>query len=325
MDSGPDPARALLEVRGLSKSFGALRALENVDFTLRAGEIHALLGENGAGKSTLVKVVTGVLARDGGVVRLDGIDIAPRSAKAALDAGIATVYQEVNLLPNLSVAQNLFLGRQPTRFGVVQEGEMRRRAKVLLAEFGLHVDVAARWLTLDEPTSSLDRHEVEILFRVMRQLAGRGIGIVFVSHFLDQVYEISDRITVLRNGRLIGERETASLPRLELIRMMLGRELAETTSERAAARPHQPREVCASFEGYGKAGYLAPFDLELRHGEVVGLAGLLGSGRTETARLVFGAERADIGQVKVEGVPVRLQSPRDAVRYGFGYWPAGRQ
>jgi simple sugar transport system ATP-binding protein len=348
MDSGPDPARALLEVRGLSKSFGALRALENVDFTLSAGEIHALLGENGAGKSTLIKVVTGVLARDGGVVRLDGIDIAPRSAKAALDEGIATVYQEVNLLPNLSVAQNLFLGRQPTRFGVVQEGEMRRRAKVLLAEFGLHVDVAmslgeysvavqhviaiaravdlsARVLILDEPTSSLDRHEVEILFRVMRQLAGRGIGIVFVSHFLDQVYEISDRITVLRNGRLIGERETASLPRLELIRMMLGRELAETTSERAAARPHQPREVCASFEGYGKAGYLAPFDLELRHGEVVGLAGLLGSGRTETARLVFGAERADIGQVKVEGVPVRLQSPRDAVRYGFGYCPEERK
>jgi monosaccharide-transporting ATPase len=348
MDNGSNPAQALLEVRGLSKSFGALRALEDVDFTLRAGEIHALLGENGAGKSTLIKAVTGVFARDGGVVRLDGVDIDPRSAKAALDAGIATVYQEVNLLPNLSVAQNLYLGRQPTRFGVVQEREMRRRAKVLLAEFGLHIDVAkplgeysiavqhviaiaravdlsARVLILDEPTSSLDRHEVEILFRVMRQLAGRGIGIVFVSHFLDQVYEISDRITVLRNGRLIGERETASLPRLELIRMMLGRELAETTSERAAVRVHQARDVCVSFEGYGKAGYLAPFNLELRHGEVVGLAGLLGSGRTETARLVFGVERADTGQVKVEGAPVRLQSPRDAVRHGFGYCPEERK
>src|SRR6202022_3326295 len=348
MDSVSDPGPALLEGRKLGKSFGTLRALQDVDFPLRAGETHALLGENGPGKSTLIKVVTGVFPRDAGVVRLGGVDIAPRSAKAALDAGIATVYQEVNLLPNLSVAQNLYLGRQPTRFGVVQEGEMRRRARDLLAEFGLHVDVSAplgdysvaiqhvvaiaravdlsaRVLILDEPTSSLDRHEVEILFGVMRQLAGRGIGIVFVSHFLDQVYEISDRITVLRNGRLIGERETASLPRLELIRMMLGRELAETTSERAAARPHQPREVCASFEGYGKAGYLAPFDLELRHGEVVGLAGLLGSGRTETARLVFGAERADIGQVKVEGVPVRLQSPRDAVRYGFGYCPEERK
>jgi len=342
MDRGTDPAAALLEVRKLAKSFGALVALQDVDFTLRAGEIHALLGENGAGKSTLIKVVTGVFARDAGVVRLGGVDIAPRSAKAALDAGIATVYQEVNLLPNLSVAQNLYLGRQPTRLGLVQQSEMRRRARELLAEFGLHIDVAApladfsvaiqqliaiaravdlsaRVLILDEPTSSLDHNEVEILFRVMRQLAGRGIGIVFVSHFLDQVYAISDRITVLRNGRLIGERETGSLPRLELIRMMLGRELAETTSERAAATPHEARDVCASFEGYGKAGYLAPFDLELRHGEVVGLAGLLGSGRTETARLVFGVERADAGLARVEGVPARLQSPRDAVRHGFGY------
>ena len=342
MDRGSGPAPALLEVRELSKSFGALCALQDVDFTLRAGEIHALLGENGAGKSTLIKVVTGVFARDAGVVRLGGVDIAPRSAKAALDAGIVTVYQEVNLLPNLSVAQNLYLGRQPTRFGLVQQNEMRRRARDLLAEFGLHIDVAApladysvaiqqlvaiaravdlsaRVLILDEPTSSLDRNEVEILFRVMRQLAGRGIGIVFVSHFLDQVYEISDRVTVLRNGRLIGERETGSLPRLELIRMMLGRELAETTSERAAANPHEARDACASFEGYGKVGYVAPFDLELRHGEVVGLAGLLGSGRTETARLVFGVERADSGLARVEGAPVRLKSPRDAVRHGFGY------
>jgi monosaccharide-transporting ATPase len=348
MDSVSDPGPALLEVRKLSKSFGTLRALQDVDFTLRAGEVHALLGENGAGKSTLIKAVTGVFPRDAGVVRLGGVDIAPRSAKAALDAGIATVYQEVNLLPNLSVAQNLYLGRQPTRFGVVQDGEMRRRAKELLAEFGLHVDVSAplgyysvaiqhvvaiaravdlsaRVLILDEPTSSLDRHEVEILFGVMRQLAGRGIGIVFVSHFLDQVFEISDRITVLRNGRLIGERETASLPRLELIRMMLGRELAETTSERAGTRNHEARDVCASFKGFGKAGYIEPFDLELRHGEVVGLAGLLGSGRTETARLVFGVERADTGQATVEGASVRLQSPRDAVQHGFGYCPEERK
>ncbi|MGX1170404.1 monosaccharide-transporting ATPase [Bradyrhizobium sp. USDA 372] len=347
MENSLDPALPLLEVRGISKSFGAVRALQEVDFTLRAGEIHALLGENGAGKSTLIKVVTGVFPRDVGIVRLGGEEIAPRSAKAALAAGMATVYQEVNLLPNLSVAQNLFLDRQPMRFGIVREGEMRRHAKALLADFGLDIDVAAplgnysvaiqhvtaiaravdlsaRVLILDEPTASLDRHEVEILFRIMRQLAGRGIGIVFVSHFLDQVYEISDRITVLRNGRLVGERETASLPRLELIRMMLGRELAETTA-RAATRERQAGEVCASFESYGKAGYVAPFDLELRHGEVVGLAGLLGSGRTETARLVFGAERADRGQARVAGAAVRLQSPRDGVRHGFGYCPEERK
>jgi galactofuranose transport system ATP-binding protein len=211
MENSLDPAASLLEVRGISKSFGAVRALQEVDFTLRAGEIHALLGENGAGKSTLIKVVTGVFPRDAGIVRLGGEEVAPRSAKAALQAGIATVYQEVNLLPNLSVAQNLFLDRQPMRFGIVREGEMRRRAKTLLADFGLDIDVSAplgnysvaiqhvtaiaravdlsaRVLILDEPTASLDRHEVEILFRIMRQLAKRGIGIVFVSHFLDQVY-----------------------------------------------------------------------------------------------------------------------------------------
>jgi monosaccharide-transporting ATPase len=348
METSSDSVACLLEVRGISKSFGAVRALQEVDFTLRAGEIHALLGENGAGKSTLIKVITGVFARDAGNVRLGGDDVAPRSAKAVLQAGIATVYQEVNLLPNLSVAQNLFLDRQPMRFGVVREGEMRRRARALLADFGLDIDVAAplghysvaiqhvtaiaravdlsaRVLILDEPTASLDRHEVDILFGIMRQLAKRGIGIVFVSHFLDQVYEISDRITVLRNGRLVGERDTASLARIELIRMMLGRELVETTSARAATREHQPRDVCASFENFGKSGYVAPFNLELHHGEVVGLAGLLGSGRTETARLVFGAERADGGQARVEGVPVRLHSPRDGVRHGFGYCPEERK
>ena len=308
MNASSDPGSALLEVRGLSKSFGTLRALQEVDFTLRAGEIHALLGENGAGKSTLIKAVTGVFPRDAGIVRLGGAEVAPRSAKAAVDAGIATVYQEVNLLLNLSVAQNLYLGRQPTRFGLVREAEMRRCATELLAEFDLHIDVAeplgnysvavqhiaaiaravdqsARVLILDEPTASLDRHEVEILFAVMRKLALRGIGVVFVTHFLDQVYEICDRITVLRNGRLIGERTTAELPRIELIRMMLGRELAETTSERAAAQVRQVGEICARFENYGKAGYVAPFDLALRRGEVVGLGGpaRLGAHRNRAA------------------------------------------
>jgi len=337
----------LLEVRGLSKSFGALRALDGVDFTLQAGQIHALLGENGAGKSTLIKVITGVLSRDGGVVRLQGEEVAPRSAREAVDAGIATVYQEVNLLPNLSVAQNVYLGREPTRFGIVRDQEMKRGAAELLHGYGLHIDVSAplgsysvaiqhvvaiaravdlsaRVLILDEPTASLDRHEVAMLFETMRGLAARGIGIVFVTHFLDQVYEVSDRITVLRNGRLIGERATASLPRMELIQMMLGHELSETTAERVA-RERQQGALCASFSNYGKSGYVAPFDLDLRSGEVTGLAGLLGAGRTETARLVFGAERADSGSVTVDGKPLRLHSPRDAVRHGFGYCPEERK
>jgi simple sugar transport system ATP-binding protein len=347
MQETAEARQPLLDVRGLSKSFAALRALDAVDFTLRAGEIHALLGENGAGKSTLIKVITGVLARDAGTVTLDGAEIAPRSAKEALSAGIATVYQEVNLLPNLSVAQNLYLGRQPTRLGIVRDGEMKRRAAELLAGYDLHIDVgaplgnysvaiqhvvaiaravdlSARVLILDEPTASLDRHEVEMLFRTMRGLAARGIGIVFVTHFLDQVYEISDRITVLRNGKLIGERMTSALPRLDLIHMMLGRELSETTEERVV-HEKSTAAPCATFTNFGKRGYIAPFDLELRHGEVVGLAGLLGSGRTETARLVFGAERADSGTAEVEGKPIRLHSPRDAVQHGFGYCPEERK
>ena len=341
-------APPLLEIRGLSKSFGPVRALDAVDLTVRDGEIHALLGENGAGKSTLIKALTGIYSRDAGTVRLAGEVIAPATADEAVAAGIATVYQEVNLLPNLSVAQNLYLGRQPTRFGLVQRAEMRRRARELLAGFGLSLDVdaplgeysvavqslvaiaravdlSARVLILDEPTASLDAHEVEVLFAVMRQLAARGIGIVFVTHFLDQVYAVCDRITVLRNGRLVGERETAQLPRLELVHMMLGRELTEATHERASADDEATGPVVAAFQGVGKSGYLAPFDLTLRRGDVVGLAGLLGSGRTETVRLVFGAERADCGTISVDGRPVRLANPREAIRHGFGYCPEERK
>ncbi len=337
----------LLELRGFTKSFAGFPALNGVDFTLRAGEIHALLGENGAGKSTLIKTMTGVVARDAGTLTLAGEAIAPRSAEEATRAGIATVYQEVNLVPNLSVAQNLFLGRQPTRFGLVREREMRRRARELLAGFNLDIDVAAplesysvavqhmvaiaraidlsaRVLILDEPTASLDAQEVDNLFAVMRSLAARGIGIVFVTHFLDQVYAVCDRITVLRNGRLAGTATTAALPRLELVRLMLGRELSEATATRAPTERAVAAPV-AAFSGFGKAGYVAPFDLALRPGHVVGLAGLLGSGRTETARLVFGAERADCGTATVAGARVGLAAPREALALGFGYCPEERK
>jgi monosaccharide-transporting ATPase len=348
MDSGSEQACALLEVTGLTKSFLGQRALDGVDFTLRRGEIHALLGENGAGKSTLIKAVTGVVQRDAGIVKLDGAEIMARNAEEAVKAGIATVYQEVNLLPNLTVADNLYLGRQPTRFGLVRDGEMRRNAAALLRDFGLAIDVgvplgeysvavqhlvaiaravdlSARVLILDEPTASLDAHEVDILFGIMRKLAGRGIGIVFVTHFLDQVYAISDRITVLRNGRLVGERATSALPRLDLVHMMLGRELSEVTAD----REHHPLDDAtapyASFHGFGKRRYVAPFDLALRSGQVVALAGLLGSGRTETARIVFGAERADSGTAEVAGQTVHIGSPREAIRLAFGYCPEERK
>jgi galactofuranose transport system ATP-binding protein len=348
MDLGSEQARPLLEVSGLTKSFLGQRVLDGVDFALRSGEIHALLGENGAGKSTLIKLVTGVVQRDAGTVKLAGAEIMPRDSEEAVKAGIATVYQEVNLLPNLTVAENLYLGRQPTRFGLVRAGEMRRRGAVVLRGFGLAIDVgaplgdysvavqhlvaiaravdmSARVLILDEPTASLDAHEVDILFGVMRQLAGRGIGILFVTHFLDQVYAISDRITVLRNGRLVGERQTSALPRLDLVHMMLGRELSEVTADREHRPIDDARPPYARFQGVGKRRYLAPFDLSLRSGQVVALAGLLGSGRTETARMVFGVERADTGSVEVAGESARIGSPRDAVRLGFGYCPEERK
>jgi ABC-type multidrug transport system ATPase subunit len=292
MPTGSEQAHPLLEVTGLTKSFLGQRVLDDVRLTLHRGEIHALLGENGAGKSTLIKAVTGVVQRDAGTVRLDGVDIMPRDSEDAVKAGIATVYQEVNLLPNLNVAENLYLGRQPTRFGLVRNGVMRRDAATLLRGFGLTIDVgaplgdysvavqhlvaiaravdmSARVLILDEPTASLDAHEVEILFRIMRQLAARGIGIIFITHFLDQVYAISDRITVLRNGRLVGEQETLALPRLDLVHMMLGRELSQVTADREHHSVDDTGAPYARFHDFGKRRFLAPFDLTLRIGQVV--------------------------------------------------------
>jgi monosaccharide-transporting ATPase len=337
----------LLEVRKLSKAFPGVKALDEVDFTLRAGEVHALLGENGAGKSTLIKILTGALKRDSGTIHLSGVEINPRDTADAQRAGIAAVYQEVNLLPNLTVAENLFLGRQPSRFGVVRGAEMNARAKAVLAQFDLSigvtrmlgsysvavqqivaiartVDLSAQVLILDEPTASLDAHEVEKLFSVITQLKARGIGVVFITHFLDQVYAVSDRITVLRNGRLVGERMASELSRLDLVAMMLGKELASNLERTRGARARTGKSV-ATFKGVGRKRCVAPFELDLESGEVVGAAGLLGSGRTETAQLMFGALRADTGTVHIDGEPTRIRSPRDAIRLRFGYLPEDRK
>ncbi|MCW4116110.1 sugar ABC transporter ATP-binding protein [Aurantimonas sp. MSK8Z-1] len=336
-----------LRVQGASKSFLGIRALDRVDFSLRAGEVHALLGENGAGKSTLIKVITGAYRRDGGEILLDGAPIDPQGVTDAQALGIGTVYQEVNLLPNLSVAENLFIGREPTRFGLTRTGEMRRRARALLGQYGLAIDVGAplssfsvavqqivaiaravdlsgKVLILDEPTASLDAHEVDTLFEVVLQLKARGLGIVFITHFLDQVFRIADSVTVLRNGRLVGSRPVAGLERIELVSMMLGRELQD--EERARSGGATPEGAAAiRFTGYGKRGSVAPFDLSVRRGEVVGMAGLLGSGRTETARLIFGIDTSDGGQAEIDGTPVTLGSPAQAIAHGFGFCPEDRK
>lgn len=338
----------LLRLTGIRKEFPGVIALGGVDFTLRHGEVHALLGENGAGKSTLIKCLTGVYQRDAGVVALEGEEISPRDVGDAQRLCIGTVYQEVNLLPNLTVAENLFLGRQPMKWGFVDQRTMNRKSQEILEGYGLDIDasaqlglysvaiqqivaiaraidLSAKVLILDEPTASLDHAEVKMLFDVMRRLKAQGIGIVFVTHFLDQVYAISDRITVLRNGCLVGERVTSELSRIDLVSMMLGRELAEGDHLHSHKESVDHHEVIVDFKGFGKHRYVAPFDLSIRAGEVVGVAGLLGSGRTETARLVFGAVQADSGTTMVGGKHVRLHNPREAIALGFGYCPEDRK
>ncbi len=341
----------LLQLRGITKRFLGVTALQDVDFTVRAGEIHALLGENGAGKSTLIKVLTGVHAPDAGSLTLGGSRIAPESPKDAERAGISTVYQEVNLIPALSVAENIALGRQPGKFGFLNWRAIRRHAREALARLELDCDVdaelgslsvalqqmvaiaraldlRARLLVLDEPAASLDEKEVAELFKVMRRLRGEGLGIVFVTHFLEQVYAVSDRITVLRNGQLVGEYTTAELPRLALVSKMLGRDVKDESGRASGAVPSATvanEAPLLEARGLSRRGALPPIDLTLRRGEVLGLAGLLGSGRTETARLLFGIDAADAGEIRLKSQPARIASPRDAVRLGLAFCSEDRK
>ncbi|HEY8717812.1 sugar ABC transporter ATP-binding protein [Pengzhenrongella sp.] len=331
---------------GISIEFPGVKALESVDFRLFPGEVHAVMGENGAGKSTLIKALTGVYSVDSGEIRVDGIPVQFAGPAQAQAAGISTVYQEVNLCANLSVAENIMLGREPRRGPGIGWRAMRRAASDVLTRVHLDLDPAstlashsiavqqlvaiaravqvdARVLILDEPTSSLDVREVGELFAVMRALRDDGTAILFVSHFLDQVYEISDRITVLRNGRLVGERPTAQLPRLELVSQMIGSSLEvleqlEEAPKRQVAERAETRPFVSAI-GLGRRGSIEPFDLDVYAGEIVGLAGLLGSGRTELARLLFGADHADSGQLRINGAATRLRAPRAAVGHKIAF------
>jgi len=337
----------LLTLRGIGKRFPGVIALDGVDFSVRSGEIHALLGENGAGKSTLIKVLTGVYEADAGEIRLAGKLLRADAPADAEKAGISTVYQEVNLVPSLSVAENIALGRQPGRWGLLNWRAIRRHAREALARLEIECDVdaelgslsiavqqmvaiaraldlRARLLILDEPTASLDEKEVADLFAVMRRLRGEGLGIVFVTHFLDQVYAVCDRITVLRNGTLVGEYPIAELPRLALVGKMLGRDIVEAaTATKDAASARGPVRLAA--RGLARRGAVHPLNLSVHSGEVVGLAGLLGSGRTETARLLFGIDARDHGEIMIRDQPARLHSPRDAIRLGLAFCSEDRK
>lgn len=343
----PEEHATLLRATGIAKIFGSHRALDEVDFDLRAGEVHALLGENGAGKSTLIKILTGAYQPDAGQLEIDGQEVTFRDPQQAQAHGIGTVYQEVNLLPNRSVAENLFLGRQPTRWGLVRRREIEGRARDLLKTYGLDIDVRAelstfsvaiqqiiaiaravelsgKVLVLDEPTASLDRTEVALLFKVVRELKAKGLGIIFITHFLDQVFELSDRVTILRNGKKVATQALAGLAATDVVRMMLGKDVAfdhHLTGIDAAQRG----AVRVEFVQMGRAGSVAPFSLTLHEGEVVGVAGLLGSGRTEVARLMFGVDASDGGTITVDGKRVTIRNPAQAVAAGFGFCPEDRK
>jgi galactofuranose transport system ATP-binding protein len=349
-----DPAAApILQVSGLDKSFAGVHALRGVDFTLLPGEVHALIGENGAGKSTLIKVATGVYRPDAGAIRFNGAPAAFRNPLEAQAAGLSTIYQEVNLVPLMSVARNLFLGREPRRLGLIDQRAMNRQARETLRKYGVDTDVTrplhtlgvgaqqmvalaravqidARVVIMDEPTSSLEPREVETLFSVIRGLRSQGIAVVYVSHRLDELYEICDRVTVMRDGQVVHTGPMAGLERLTLISLMLGRELSTVRREGTTAFKADRRRPAGAQPALRAAGLtvrhkIGEVSFEIHPGEVVGLAGLLGSGRTETVKAIVGALPVDAGSVEVAGTALRRPSPASAARAGVVMLPEDRK
>ncbi|WP_106814976.1 sugar ABC transporter ATP-binding protein [Microbacterium timonense] len=349
MPAVPAPS-PVVEMTGITIRFPGVLALDGVDFSLRPGEVHSLMGENGAGKSTLIKALTGVYPVDDGQIVVSGRPRRFSTTADAQSAGISTVYQEVNLCGNLSVGENVMLGHEPRTAAGIDWNAVHRLAGEHLGSLGLTIDTRstlsshsiaiqqliaigramvldAKVLILDEPTSSLDRGEVERLFAVIRDLRDKGVAILFVSHFLDQIYEISDRVTVLRNGRLVGEYLLSDLPRGELVTKMIGRELDElsalaTVADRPIDRTGTP---VLQAQGVGRRGVLEPVDVQVYEGEVVGVAGLLGSGRTELVRLLYGADRAESGDIQVSGRPAKHSSPRRAIENRIAFSSENRR
>ncbi|MFD4029750.1 sugar ABC transporter ATP-binding protein [Streptomyces sp. NPDC058637] len=346
-------APAVLEARSVSKRFPGVVALDDVSFSLRAGETHALVGENGAGKSTLIKVLTGVYRPDGGDLRMTGEPVRFARPFEAQQAGISTIYQEVNLVPLMSVARNIFLGREPrNRLGLIDFSRMHQETTELLDGFGVRVDprrplhtlgigtqqmvalaravsVNAQVVIMDEPTSSLEPREVETLFRVIGNLRGQGIAVLYVSHRMDELYRICDRVTVLRDGRHIHTGDLADLDRMQLVSMMLGRDLAEVRRSGVtsfAAEGHEAaRTPVLTATGLSSHHHLHDISLSLYAGEVLGLGGLLGSGRSETAKALSGALPLDAGTLTVDGTALNRLTPAAAIRAGISLLPEDRK
>ncbi|MBK9714936.1 MAG: sugar ABC transporter ATP-binding protein [Kouleothrix sp.] len=338
-------------MENISKAFPGVVALDRARLTIGRGEVHALVGQNGAGKSTLIKILTGVYRRDAGTIVYDGQPIDFHSPQQAQANGVSTIFQEVNLVPFRSVAENIFMGREPRRWGLLDWRRMNREAGELLGRLGVSVDVTqplmnlniaiqqmvaiaravsfeSKLVVMDEPTSSLDDREVATLFDVIRQLKAGGVSVLFVSHRLDELYVICDRVTIMRDGQTVDERPIAEIRKLELVARMLGKELGEVQRSGQtgfADREHVAQQELLEADALQRGRALQGASVDVRAGEIVGLAGLLGSGRTETARAIFGADPFDAGEVRFDGRPARFRSPADAIRAGIGFCSEDRK
>lgn len=339
--------KTILEMKNITKSFIGVRALKDINFSLESGEVRALMGENGAGKSTLIKVLTGVYKLDGGEIYLDNKRVYPSSTLDAQKIGISSVYQEVNLCDNLTVAENIMIGREPKKFGLIDKKKLIDMAFEAIDKLSLNIDVRkplsdyslgiqqmiaitrslqlnSKILILDEPTSSLEENEVNQLFDIIEKLKNSGIGIIFVTHFLDQVYRISDSITVLRNGSLVGNHKTSELSKLDLIKEMLGKEY-EDIQNNANKKQFDNEDEFIKIDGIGKKTYMHPVSFDIHKGEIVGFSGLLGSGRSETAKLIFGAVKKDSGNIFIKGSKKEFLHPIDAINNKIGFCSEDRK
>jgi ribose transport system ATP-binding protein len=342
----------LLEMKDILKVFPGIVAVDHANMQISRGEVHALVGENAAGKSTMIKILTGAYIRDGGKIIFDGQDVEYRTPQQAQENGISTIYQEINLVPLRSVAENILMGREPTRFGLLDWKKLNTEANQILVQMGIEIDVTkpladyniaiqqmvaiaravsfkSKLVVMDEPTSSLDDHEVHILFETIHRLKAEGVSVIFITHRLDELFVICDRITIMRDGQTIETRDISSITKLELVSKMLGKELGQV--RRGGATSFELKEIAPDAEmvleldQVNNSPTLQDVSLNVRKGEIVGLAGLLGSGRSEAARVIFGADPIREGQMSWDGKPVNFTSTRDAIDVGMGYCPEDRK
>ena len=338
----------ILEVQQLEKRFSGVHALKGINLKIRKGEVHALMGENGAGKSTFIKIITGLYQPTSGKIIFDGQQVEIPNVISAQKMGISTVYQELNMIPYLTVAENIFLGRYPFSKGGIDWKKMNAQAQKLLDDIGVDVkadvplkeyttakqqlisivravNFKAKLLILDEPTSSLDRKEVEVLFQIMKKLRRDGISIIFITHRLSEVYEVTDRISILKDGEYVGTWHTDELPEYELVKKMVGSESSYQMKKEMPIRSFDDKKVILEVKNLMRSPFVNGVSFQIHEGEIVGMAGLLGAGRTETVRLIFGCDKMDSGEIYVEGKKVEIHSPRDAMREGLAFVTENRR